>query len=408
MNVKINSSTAKGIIKAPASKSMAHRYLIGSFFTSEPCTVYGIEESGDMKATLACLEALGAEVSYDKANKAVTIVNNGLSDKKDILLNCNESGSTLRFMIPICLTYGKRISLTGTEKLFSRPLSVYEDICRTQDLVFEKNGNHLTVDGNLRSGEYSVQGNISSQFITGLLFALSRLDKDSKIKLIPPVESRSYIDMTLQVLNDFGLKVRWDDDLTLFIKGKQSYNAGEYHVEGDYSNAAFLDVFNYLDGSVETTGLRTDSLQGDKVYKKHFEELSYGRPTIDITDCPDLGPILFALAALKNGATFTGTRRLKIKESDRAEAMRQELLKCGIHIEVAEDTVVVNKEELVAPGEIISSHNDHRIVMAMATVLSVVGGEIEGAQAVNKSFPEYFEAIESLGIDVEVIEEVIE
>lgn len=407
MKVRISPSKANGEVKAPASKSMAHRYLIGSFFTGSDCVVDGIEESEDMKATLSCLKALGATCDYNLEDKSVVVngsfSNEYVSTNKDILLNCNESGSTLRFMIPICLTYGKRITLTGSEKLFSRPLSVYEDICEKQELTFEKNGNVLVVEGKLRSGEYVVQGNISSQFITGLLFALSRLESNSKITLIPPVESRSYIDMTLQVLHDFGVNADWIDDLTLFIRGNQTYNPGEYQVEGDYSNAAFLDVFNCIEGEVRTKGLRKDSLQGDKVYQQHFDSIEFGVPTIDITDCPDLGPVLFALAAIKNGATFTGTRRLKIKESDRAQAMYQELLKCGVHIEVGEDTVVINKEELKAPSEIISSHNDHRIVMAMATVLSVVGGEIEGAEAVNKSFPDYFKLISSLGIDCQIM-----
>lgn len=399
--VRILPSKANGTVKAPASKSMAHRYLIGSFFAGSECIINGIEESEDMKATLSCLKALGGEYSYDPSAKQVVMNGGELTQDDSILLDCNESGSTLRFMIPVCLTYGRRIELTGSEKLFTRPLTVYEDICKAQDLTFEKNGNRLVVDGLLKSGEYAIQGNISSQFITGLLFALSRLEGKSRLKLIPPVESRSYINMTLQVLKDFGIKSYWEDDLTLCISGGQTYKAGTYDVEGDYSNAAFLDVFNYLDGEVDTKGLREDSLQGDRVYKEHFESISYGTPTIDITDCPDLGPVLFALASIKNGAVFTGTRRLKIKESDRAEAMRQELEKCGVHIIVGDDTVTVNKEELKAPSEVISGHNDHRIVMAMATVLTVIGGEIREANAVNKSFPDYFDMIESLGIEVE-------
>lgn len=402
-NVRIKPSKASGSVKAPASKSMAHRYLIGSLLSKGSCVVSGIEESGDMKATLACIEALGGITEYDKATKTVKIVSKENFLKDNLILNCNESGSTLRFMIPICLTLGCKVTLTGTEKLLSRPLSVYEDICKNQGLLFEKKANELIVSGVLKTGEYNIPGDISSQFITGLLFALSLLNADSIIKLIPPVESRSYINMTLQVLHDFGIEADWKDELTLLIKGNQKYKQGNYEVEGDYSNAAFLDVFNYIGGSVNTTGLLENSLQGDKVYREHFEALEGKDAIIDITDCPDLGPVLFALAAMKNGAIFTGTRRLKIKESDRAEAMKQELSKCGVNITVEEDTVKVPAGMLnaIENSVKIDSHNDHRIAMAMATVLTVIGGEITGAKSVNKSFPEYFDLIRKLGIEVE-------
>ena len=174
-------------------------------------------------------------------------------------------------------------------------------------------------------------------------------------------------------------------------------------VEGDWSNAAFLDAFNLIGGEVEVTNLKEDSLQGDKIYRGYYKLLKSGRPTLDINDCPDLGPVLISAAALLNGAVLTGTDRLKIKESDRGEAMRQELLKMGAEIEIGDNFIKIPDCELHSPSTALSSHNDHRIVMALSLILTKVGGSIEGWEAVAKSYPDYFEGIASLGIEVETV-----
>lgn len=398
MKVKINKSNPCGKITAPPSKSMAHRLLICSGLSRGESIVRGISLSEDVRATLDCLCALGAK--YKIEEDTVTI--NGIDPIKadGARLLCRESGSTLRFFIPICLMSGNTYTLKGSETLLKRPLSVYEDICKEQNLYFENNSEEIIVKGSIKSGNYKVKGNISSQFISGLLFALPLLDGDSIINIAPPIESCSYINLTIAALSEFGVKVEWSDERTLYIKGNQSYKAQDVRVVGDFSNAAFFDALNYLGGDVKVDGLSVDSLQGDKVFGKYFEMLTRGTATIHIADCPDLGPILFALAACKNGGVFTGTARLKIKESDRAMAMAQELEKFGVSVKVEEDSVVVYPVDFYSPKEALCGHNDHRIVMALATMLARCGGEINGAEAVAKSMPDFFEKLRSLGVEV--------
>ena len=384
---------------APPSKSMAHRLLIGGGLAKGESVIEGISSSEDMKATLDCLEAIGAKYSID--GDKVTITGADIRNiPEGAVLKCRESGSTLRFFIPICLLDGKTFTFTGSEKLLSRPLSVYEDIFKKQGIAFESCADKITLGGKLKSGTYKIKGNISSQFITGLLFVLPLMEEDSTIQLIPPVESCSYINLTIEALATFGIKVEWQDEKTLFIKGGQSYKAVRTKVEGDYSNAAFFAALNELGSEIEMTGLNPESLQGDKVYEKNFALLAKGTPTINIADCPDLGPILFAVAATKSGGVFTGTRRLKIKESDRATAMAEELAKFGVAVTVHEDSVVVYPHSFHAPEKPLCGHNDHRIVMSCAVLSTLTGGIIEGAEAARKSLPDFFDRLKSLGFEV--------
>lgn len=401
MTVRIEKSTASGRLSAPPSKSMAHRYLICGGM-SGGSVIKGIDYSEDVKATLQCLKALGADIEI--ADDAVNV--GGIDFNKNVngaTLFCNESGSTLRFLIPICLLFDSEITLSGSERLFSRSLSVYEEICKAQGLKFVKTENSVTVKGKLQSGKYSVRGDISSQFISGLMFALSQLPNDSTIEIEGAVESGSYLSLTIKALADFGVRISRIDERTIYIKGGQTCKKREITVEGDYSNAAFLDAFNLFGGNVMVKNLDGKSVQGDMVYRDIFKELQSGSPTIDVSDCPDLAPILMAVAAAKNGAVLTGTKRLKIKESDRGEAMKAELEKMGAVVLVEENKITVEKAVLKAPDRPLFSHNDHRIVMSMAVLLSLTGGEIVGAEAVAKSYPKFFKDIAALGIYVKVI-----
>lgn len=403
MNARFSPSVAAGIMPAPPSKSMGHRLLICAGLSRGTSRIRGIAPSQDMLATLDCLKALGAQYTWE--DDVITIQGaNPLTALSGTALPCRESGSTLRFFTPLCLLSGSEITLKGTEKLLSRPQTVYETICKERGLTFNLENTALTVQGPLPSGTYRVAGNVSSQFISGLLFALPLLPGDSRIELIPPVESRPYIDMTLEALNAFGITVTQPDELTLCIPGCQSYTPQDAAVEGDCSNAAFFDALNIpaLGGSVTVTGLRPDTLQGDSIYMEHLQALAKGNTVIDLSNCPDLGPILMACAAAESGATFTGTRRLKDKESDRGQAMAQELQKLGVVIDVQENEIVVPGGCLTCPTEILSGHNDHRIVMALSTLLTKTGGEIAGAQAVRKSLPDYFDRLQTLGIEVTI------
>ena len=389
----------QGRIYAPPSKSMAHRLLICAALCKDKTKIYGISDSEDIKATLSCIASLGA--TYEKQGDTVTVCGVDVTTSPSCELNCNESGSTLRFFIPLCMMNDEQKTLNGSPKLLTRPLSIYEDICKADGFTFEKSETSVTVKGKLRSGDYKVEGNISSQFISGLLFVLPLCDGDSTISIIPPIESRSYLDLTISAMRSFGIYVEWTDDKTIFVKGNQSYKAqSEITVEGDYSNAAFFAALKLFGNSIEIDGLSPDSLQGDKAYIKYFEMLKKGTPSIYIGDCPDLGPVLMAVAAAKNGAVFSGTRRLKLKESDRAAAMAEELSKFGVSVTVLDDSVVVYPAAFHAPSDSVKGHNDHRIVMALSVLLSMTGGKADGITAVNKSLPEFFEMLESLGAKI--------
>jgi len=403
---KVIPSQAKGEVSAPPSKSMAHRYLICAALAEGKSVIHNIDLSEDIKATLKCLKNFPADVEISGDTVTVNGCGNLAAAKEPRQFDCNESGSTLRFFIPLSMVSDAEATFTGSQVLMTRPLSVYEQICAEKGIKFERvelgKRKVIKSQGKLTSGDFTVPGNISSQFITGLLFTLPLLEGDSKIILTDSVESKPYINMTLQVQAEFGIKAQWIDDHTLSIPGNQKYIAREATVEGDYSNAAFLDVFNTkaFGGKVKTTGLREDSLQGDKVYKTMFQQLENGCPTLDISDCPDLGPILFVVAAAHNGATFTGTKRLAIKESDRGKIMCEELGKFGVKTQHSENQIVIKSGMMHTPKEIVHGHNDHRIVMSLATLLSITGGTVDDAHAVKKSFPGYFETVKNLGIKV--------
>ncbi len=399
MNVTINRGKAQGTIIAPPSKSVAHRMLICGGLANAKSTITGINNSEDVQATLDCLAAIG--VQYKHVGDVLEITGREVKKNKQIQeFFCRESGATLRFFIPLALLTGKKSIFYGSQSLLSRPLSVYQGICKEQGLMFVKEKERIILEGPLRAGNFKVQGNISSQFISGLLFALPVLKKDSQISITQPIESHSYIDLTLNVMRKFGMKIEWKNERTLYIPGGQKYSPVVDSVEGDYSNAAFFSALNILGGDVQIEGLSENSVQGDRIYSKYFEMIKKGTPSINISDCPDLGPILFALAAANNGGIFTGTRRLRIKESDRCDAMAEELRKFGVSVTVNDDDVVVFPKEFHKPSEVLSGHNDHRVVMALSVLCTIFGGEIEGAEAVNKSFPDFFEKLQSVGIDV--------
>ena len=400
MNKRIFISSANGKVLAPPSKSYAHRILISSALSKHDTTIDNVELSNDIIATLNCLKALGVSYEYDHKIKSLKLSNNLV---KSDLFNCLESGSTLRFMIPIAIVENGSATFTGTKRLMERGIGIYEEIFNEQGIKYIKEENSIKVEGKLLPGSYKVLGNISSQFISGLLFSLPLLNGDSVIEIIPPIESIDYIFITIDVLSRFGIEIK--DDLVnnrLVIKGNQNYLGINSVVEGDYSNAAFLDAFNYLGGNVYVDGLNELSLQGDKAYIKYFKTLKENdMPTLDISNTIDLGPILFVMASLLNGAKFTGTKRLQIKESDRVKCVCDELAKFGVEYEIGDNYCIIKKSNLHKPTNMISSHNDHRLVMAFTVMLSKFGGVIENTDAVNKSFPTFFEVVRKLGIEVQ-------
>jgi len=398
MRVYIEPSVAKGQVVAPPSKSMAHRALICGAL-SKGAKIKNLAYSKDILATLDCLIKMGAKVEKDE--DCVEIGNlNPFSIEEGTEMFCNESGSTLRFLIPLCMLAGKKVVLSGSERLFERPLTIYEDICKEKNILFEKEKDRVTVCGKLTSGQYYVPGNISSQFITGLLFTLPLVEGDSILTVTGKFESASYIDLTLSAMQSFGIEIKRESN-NFYIKGNQQYTKMDYCVEGDCSNAAFLEGFNLLGGEVDVLGIDEKTLQGDRVYKEMFRGLANDTKQFDLSDCPDLAPVMFAMAAYLGGANFLGTARLRIKESDRAGAMAEELAKFGIETEVFEDSVMIHNGKLKKPETVLCGHNDHRIVMALSLLCCITGGMIDQAQAVSKSFPDFFEVISKLGIKVE-------
>ncbi len=394
MRVNILPSVGHGTLSAPPSKSAAHRALIAAAL-SGGCTVCGTGDSADMDATRRGLEILGAQIK--ETPNGVHL--GGLDPRRipDCTVDCGESGSTLRFLIPLCLISGSRVTLRGHGRLMQRPLDEYAELCKARGFLFELGPEGLTLSGRLTGGEFRVDGSRSSQFITGLLFALPLLEGESTLVIEGEAQSLSYIDLTVQMLRQFGICLTKKENI-YHIPGGQHYRAEKIRVEGDWSNAAFPDALNLLGGSVRVTGLREDSTQGDKIYREYFEKL--GKETLELSDCPDLAPVLFALAAVKGGE-FTGCKRLRLKESDRIAAMQAELKKCGITLVAGEDDVRISPKGLCPPSVPIDAHNDHRIVMAMTVLLSRLGGSIEGAEAVGKSWRDFFSAMRTLGIEVE-------
>ncbi len=403
MNARLTPAALSGRMDAPPSKSMAHRLLISAALAEGKSIIHNLAESDDIAATIACLSAFGAK--FQRQGQDMVVYGTDVRCRTaPIECPCHESGSTLRFLIPLAWLGKESARFSGTEKLLSRPLDIYESISQAPSFTFVRTPDSVTVSGSLAGGDYRVLGNISSQFISGLLFALPLCPAGGRILITPPLESRSYIDLTIEALSTFGIHVTWADERTLVVPGGQSYHPAECWVEGDYSGAAFFAALELFGSQIQIDGLRPDSLQGDMAYIRYFEMLCKGTPTIHLGNCPDLGPILMAVAAAKNGAVFCGTRRLRLKESDRGAAMAKELAKFGTSVEVFEDSIVVYPQAFHAPTDILCGHNDHRIVMSLCTLLTLTGGEIKGAEAVRKSLPDYFEKLRALGASVMLYE----
>lgn len=401
MKARFYPSVAKGEICAPPSKSVAHRLIIACALADGQSKICGISQSEDMLATLSCIRTLGADVRVDG-----DVAHIRACDKKPLenaVFDCGESGSTIRFFLPVALALGaKNCTFKGSERLIQRGIGVYEPIFEQNRIKLEKYADRISVCGQLKAGDYAVRGDVSSQYITGLMLGLSLLKEDSTIGVSEPFESQSYVDITIDAMRKCGVTVQKTKKNEFFVKGGQRFATGEYKVEGDWSNAAFLLAFNSIGGDVKVLGLDEDSAQGDKVCKEYFDALERENTVLDVANCPDLAPILFAVSAMKSGATFVGTRRLKIKESDRAEVMARELEKYGVKVDVKDNEAMVKCGGIKTPSEEIFGHNDHRIVMANAVALSKVGGVLDGIEAVKKSYPNFFEDIAKLGIKYEI------
>lgn len=399
MKVKILPSKTSGEVSAPPSKSFAHRYLIGSVLSRGKCVIKNIADSDDISATLSCIEQLGGSVTKD--GNIVTVIPTNEKQIENAVFDCKESGSTLRFFIPVVLATGaKNCTFSGSERLLARGIKEYEKLFENSDVTIKSDEKSIEVSGKLTAGNYEISGEVSSQYTTGMLFALSRLTGKSTLKITGNAESRAYVDMTIKVLKDFGADIAEPEKNYFEINGKGRLSPGEFTVEGDWSNAAFLIALSRLLGTISVSGLNENSVQGDRFSSVAFDALDGENAEIDLKDCPDLAPILFAYAAYKNGGKFINTRRLRVKESDRANVMAEELKKFGANVKVYENSVEIEKTQLKPPIVPLCGHNDHRIVMALSVLAAVFGAEIDGAEAVNKSYPDFFRVIKKAGVNV--------
>ncbi len=421
MKIKIYPSKCSGEIKIPSSKSMGHRAIICASLANGKSIISNLDYSDDILATIDGMRKLGANIQCEKDKLIIEGIKN-FDDLKDNIIDCNESGSTLRFFIPIFSLTGEKISFTGKNRLLKRPQKIYEEIFKEQNLYYFQDEDKIEIEGKIKAKEYFIDGNISSQFISGLLFTLPLLEENSIININPPFESASYIDLTMEVLKEFGITINKVTPLRFEIQGGQKYIAKDYKVEGDFSQLAFFAVLGALNNNLKCTGVNLNSKQGDKaiidILKKSgvkIEEIEEGYLVqkgkikgceIDLGDCPDLGPILNVLAMYGEGEfKIFNAGRLRLKESDRISAMEEELKKLGVEIETTEDEIkILGKKNYLGNIEVFG-HKDHRIVMSLAIAGTMLEKPIiiDGAEAVEKSYPKFFQDLESLNVKVEYL-----
>ena len=407
MNITITPAELAGTIVPPPSKSQAHRALIAAALAHGESVISNVALSQDIEATIRCLGELGAQFRREGGGIAVQGMGaNVMSPLRRMAyprLDCGESGSTLRFLIPIALAVRGGGVFTGHGRLMERPLTPYFDLFDEKDIFYEYKDGALTVAGMLMPGTYQLPGNVSSQFFTGLLFALPLVDGPSAVIPTTPLESEGYIQMTLQVMAHFGVEFPVSMSLPpqYYPQGNQTYRAADFAVEADWSQAAFWYAAQALGNPVTVEGMAPDSVQGDRVITDLALQLSGpGAVELDISGCPDLAPPLAAMAALRAGKTtrLTNAARLRMKESDRLASVTAALSALGADVKEGPDFLEIQGKEQLAGGVKVDSFNDHRIAMmaAIAAARCINPVTINGAECVAKSYPNFWEEYKRL------------
>ena len=397
MNICITPQKLKGNIPAIPSKSAAHRLLICAALAKGETEIYCPYLSKDIEATAQCLEALGAGITYSDGSFHVRPIENVT---ENAALDCGESGSTLRFLLPVVCALGGGASIKMHGRLPERPLSpLWEELCAHGAALSKPERDVILVSGKLRAGDYGIRADISSQYISGLLFALPLLDGDSSLRLEGNVESAGYIEMTRQAQQVFDLSIPFDAGVFSVSAASEYLSPGKAQVEGDWSNAAFwLAASKLSGGTVDVSGLRTDSQQGDKAVSEILENILSGDAIVDVKDVPDLVPVLSVVAAVAPGKTeFINGARLRIKESDRISSVCRMLKSLGAVCEEKAEGLVVHGGKL--HGGTVDGENDHRIVMSAAVAAIACDSPVTilGAEAADKSYPTFFEDYTKLG-----------
>lgn len=409
--MKVYPSKLHGSVTIPPSKSVAHRAIIAAALSRGKSEISNIDLSSDIKATIRACEALGCDISIKHGERYHTvIVNGGVRIDGTAKIDCAESGSTLRFLIPIaCALSGTKV-FSGSGLLPTRPIDAYFDIFENENIAYEKPNEAnlpLTVHGTLAGGDYVIDGSVSSQYITGLLFALPLLKVDSTITIVSKFESKGYVDITLNVLKQFGIEIVCENN-KFIVRGNQQYKPRNFSVEGDFSQAAFFLVGGAISGDICVRGLSEHSLQPDKaivdILRRMGADIQYTQEglcaykskltgiEVDVSQCPDIAAPIAIAAALASGETqITGAARLRIKESDRLESVSKNLNNLGIKTSVRRDGMTIYGGAFA--GGSVDSYNDHRITMAFAMAALCASGSvlISGEDSINKSYPKFFE-----------------
>jgi 3-phosphoshikimate 1-carboxyvinyltransferase len=416
MDVTVYPSKLNGNFTAPPSKSSAHRACIAAALAHGSSVIENVDLSSDITVTVKACEALGCRINIRPFGRYNTLIIDGgmkTADGADIF--CADSGSTLRFMIPVVCTLDGKKTFSGSGRLPHRPIDEYLKIFDKQGIRYEKPNDRnlpLTVEGRFSGGEYVIDGGVSSQYITGLLFALPLLDGDSKITVTGNLESKGYVDMTLGTLRRFGVDIGISGN-SYIIKGKQHYKPRQIAVESDYSQAAFMIAGAAINGDITINGLDPASLQPDRAMigimrrmgadiEQQGNALLVKRSSlngieVDVSQCPDLVPPIAAAAAFAQGTTrIAGASRLRVKESDRLHTLAINLKNIGITAEEYPDSLVIYGG--TPRGGEIDSFGDHRIPMAFSIIaLGSEAVKIKGAECVSKSWPSFFEDLKALG-----------
>lgn len=413
MDVLITPGPLAGTVTPPPSKSQAHRAILAAALTNGTSTIQNVALSQDIEATLRCISALGGAWEREGNSLKVSGVGRREWDTAALpYLDCGESGSTLRFLIPLALTLNNGGIFTGRGRLMERPQQPYFDLFDEKGISYEQKDGVLTVRGEWNAGEYRLPGNVSSQFVTGLLYALPLMEWESQIVLTSPLESRGYVDMTLDVLKDFGITVENQNYERFLVPGDQWCTARDYTIEADWSQAAFWYEARFLGSDVGITGLCENSAQGDAVIDVLFEEMGLtlapvGSLELDVSGYPDLVPPLAAMAALRAGETtyLVNAARLRIKESDRLSSVTKTLNALGAQVEEGRDFLNITGVDGLAGGVTVDCCNDHRIAMMAAVAATRCAQPVTllGADCVRKSYPTFWEEYKRLGGKFDVL-----
>ena len=419
MNVSFKPFVPSGTVKAPPSKSDVHRAIICAALSGGKCTISPVALSEDIKATIRCVESLGAVTNIDK--EVLTVDGSRMFENKEAQLDCSESGSTLRFMIPVAAAGGVTATFTGKGRLPERPIGIYAEALPKAGVEFScDSGLPLTISGQLKGGVFKIPGDVSSQFISGLLFALPLLKRDSDIVLTSPIQSVGYINMTIRTMEQFGIEVD-ATDTGWHVRGQQHYIPSDYTTDGDWSQAAFFLVAGAVSGDVEVLNANIDSAQGDRRIAALLREFGAeviqeadsvtvkksGMKAIEInaSQIPDLVPALAVCAAFAEGTTkITNAERLRIKESDRLKSTAALINSLGGEaVELPDGLEITGTKSLI--GGTAKGFNDHRIVMSAAVCAAGAQNPIicTDALSVNKSYPQFFEDYNSVGGKAEII-----